>query len=164
MTVAAPSRALALDAILAMTGGLLAIVGSVLPWANAATAATAANSQIGATFFDGKIFILMGILVIVTSGTRLAAGTLPANIVATVGRLLGTGPWIWILAGGYIVMYGVVDLRDLSEQVNQQVSGLASVGPGIYLDVAAGVAIVVSGTIGLLARRREAAHPPQPDA
>ncbi len=121
MTVAAPSRALALDAILAMTGGLPAIVGSVLPWANAATAATAANSQIGATFFDGKIFILMGILVIVTSGTRLAAGTLPANIVATVGRLLGTGPWIWILAGGYIVMYGVVDLRDLSEQVNQQV-------------------------------------------
>jgi hypothetical protein len=151
-------------ATLALVGGLAAIVGTILPWAKVATAANAANSQIGASFFDGKIFILLGVLAIVSSGAWLASEWLPANILATVVRLLGTGPWISILAGGYIVLYGILDLRDISDQVSRQASGLAAVGPGIYLDIAAGIAILASGAIGLLARRRrpgDTAHPKQ---
>ena len=160
MTFAEPSRVPAFGAVLAMTGGLAAIVGTILPWANAATATNATGAQLGVDFFDGKIFILMGILAIITSGTRLAAGWLPANFVATVGRLLGTGPWVTILAGGYIVLYGILDLRDLSEQVRQQLGGPASVGPGIYLDVAAGIAILVSGAIAFIARRPRSTEAP----
>jgi hypothetical protein len=159
MTVSAPSRRLAIGLALTVVGGLLAIAGTLLPWiqANAnQVLANSSSSQLGVEFDDGKIFVFVALLTIVASGCSLGAERLPAGLVQQVGRLLGNGATLAVLTGGYVLCFGVVNLRDVTDVVsgfNAHVSGLTSVGIGIYLDLAAGIVILAGAAVGLLARR-----------
>ena len=160
MTVSAPSRGLAIGGVMAIVGGVLTIVGTLLPWervdAALAAAANTSKSPIGVEFDDGKIFVFVAILAIVSSGCFLGARWLPAGLVAPVGRLLGNGAALSALAGGYVVCFSILNLRDLAadaDRLNGAIAGIASVGIGIYLDLAAGVVILAGAAIGLLVGR-----------
>jgi hypothetical protein len=125
----------------------MAIVGALLPWEKAG-----ASQALGLEFDDGKIFLFVAMLTIVAAGTFLAAGRLDQRIVAPVGRLLGSGATLSVLTGGYVVCFSILNLRDVSSAVdhfNALISGSASIGPGIYLDLAAGVVIMVGAVVGL---------------
>jgi uncharacterized oligopeptide transporter (OPT) family protein len=53
--------------------------------------------------------------------------------------------------------FGILNLRDITaeaDRLNAIVGGSASVGIGIYLDLAAGIVILAGGAIGLLLKRR----------
>ena len=159
-TVAEPRGGPAIGGALAIVGALMAIVGTLLPWklVNATTAAgDPAGPSRGVEFDDGKIFIFVAVLTIVASLCFLAARRLPAGLVAPVGRLLGNGAALSVLTGGYVVCFGLLNFRDVSADVdrfNNAVPGIASIGLGIYLDLAAGVVMLAGAAIGLLARRR----------
>jgi hypothetical protein len=159
MTVARVGRGPVFGGVLAIVGGVVAIVGTLLPWeqVNAgAAAAVPARSAMGIEWDDGKIFVFVAILTIVASGCWLAAGRLPQGLVGQVERLLGTGSALAVLTGGYVVLFGFLNLRDISAQVDQlnaSVGGVASIGSGIYVDLAAGAMMLAGATVGLVAAR-----------
>ena len=146
-TVVVASRGLVVGDAISLVGAAMVIVGALLPWEK-----TYASQAVGVEFDDGKIFIFVAILTIVASGSFLASRWLPPGIVGPAARLLGSGASLSALAGGYVVCFSVLNLRDISSAVdrfNGLLSGSASVGPGIYLDLAAGIAIIVGAAIGL---------------
>jgi hypothetical protein len=159
ITVVRPGRGLVFGGVLAIVGGVVAIVGTLLPWEQidaGAAAAVPARSAMGIEWDDGKIFVFVAILTIVASGCWLAAGRLPSGVVGQVERLLGTGSALAVLTGGYVVIFGFLNLRDISAQVDQlnaSVRGAASVGPGIYMDLVAGAMMLAGATVGLVAAR-----------
>jgi hypothetical protein len=110
----------------------------------------------GIEWDDGKIFIFFAILTIVASGCWLASARLPVAVVTPVGRLLGNGSSLSALTGGYVVVFGFLNLRDIAAQVdrlNAGAGGIASVGAGIYVDLVAGGVILAGAAVGLLAAR-----------
>jgi hypothetical protein len=161
MTVIASGRGLTIGRVIAISGGLAALAGAGLPWesidSRLVQTADAASTQIGFDFDNGKIFVLVAFVAIISSAARLFAGRLPANAVATVARLLGTGAGIAVLGGAMIASLAVLDLNDIANNVdaiNAAVSGGASIGLGIYVDLAGGVVMLVGGGIGLLLGRQ----------
>jgi hypothetical protein len=161
MTVSSPARSLAIGGAMTVVGAALTIVGTLLPWAHfdpvLAAAANASSSPIGFEWDDGKIFVFVAVLTIVASGCRLAGQWLSPRLVAPVDKLLGSGAGLSALAGGYVVCFGILNLRDITAEAdrrNAMVGGAASVGIGIYLDLAAGIVILAGGAIGLLLKRR----------
>jgi hypothetical protein len=159
VTVAPQGRGLAVGGVLSIVGAVLTIVGTALPWEQINATLAAANqarSALGVEYDDGKIFIFLAILGILASGCFLAGRRLPAGLVGPVGRLLGNGAGLSVLIGGYVVCFGILNWRDIAARVdiaNAAVGGIASVGIGLYLDLAAGAIILVGAAIGLLARR-----------
>jgi hypothetical protein len=146
-TVVVASRGLVVGDAITLVGAAMAIVGALLPWEKAN-----ASQPLGLEFDDGKIFLFVAILTIVTSGSFLASRWLPPGIVGPAARLLGSGASLSVLTGGYVICFSILNLRDISSAVdrfNGLIGGSASVGPGIYLDLAAGVVIMVGAAIGL---------------
>lgn len=159
MTVTRPPRSLAISGAVTVIGAVLAIAGTLLPWEHVEATLAAANNvssaPLGVDYDDGKIFIFVAILTILASGCAIAGKWLPEVLVMQVGRLLGGGPALSALTGGYIASFSVLNLHDMNARVdalNGLVAGTASVGIGIYVDVAAGFVIVAGAAIGLLIR------------
>jgi hypothetical protein len=159
MTVAPSDRNQAIGALMTVVGGLIAIAGTLLPWEqiNAGVVdSNRAGAAMGIEWDDGKIFIFFAILTIVASGCWLASARLPVAVVTPVGRLLGNGSSLSALTGGYVVVFGFLNLRDIAAQVdrlNAGAGGIASVGAGIYVDLVAGGVILAGAAVGLLAAR-----------
>ena len=146
-TDAVPTLGLVVGDAITLVGAALAIVGALLPWQKANS-----SQALGYEFDDGKIFIFAAVLTILASGCLLGGGRLPRGIVTPVARLLGSGASLAVLTGGYIVSFSLLNLRDIATAVdrfNGLISGSASVGPGIYLDLAAGVVIMAGAGVGL---------------
>jgi hypothetical protein len=162
MTVSAAPRGFGAGLAVTIAGAIMLVAGTLLPWIQATTSADPArqaNTQLGLDFIDGQIFIFAAILTIVASGCGLAPRQLPASVVGQVGRLLGTGAGLAVLTGGYALVFGILNLRDVNNAVggfNAQAGNLTSVGIGIYLDVAAGVVILAGAGAALLAARTSA--------
>ena len=160
MTVSAPGRGLAIGGALAILGGALAIFGTLLPWEqldrSLAAAAKVSSSPIGIEFDDGKIFVFVASLTILSYGCSLAARWLPAGLVATVGRLIGNGAGVSAVAGGYVVGVSLLYLGDIADgvdKINGLPHGSASLGLGLQLDLVAGAVILAGSAIGLLIKR-----------
>jgi len=158
MTAPASSRNVALGSLIAIAGGAVTAIGALLPWSvNVNGIGTTLGFDYG-DGYDGKIFLFLAVLTIVASGVRLLENRLPPGAVGTVGRLLGSGAGIALLCGAYIASFAFIHLRDISaavESINSAAPGLASVGLGIYLDLAAGLAMMVGGGIGLISSGRQ---------
>jgi hypothetical protein len=61
-----------------------------------------------------------------------------------------------ILAGVLILLVGILNFSSVSDDVNSGnavVAGAASIGIGLFLDLLAGVAIIVGGALGVIAKK-----------
>jgi hypothetical membrane protein len=61
-----------------------------------------------------------------------------------------------ILVGVLILLVGILNfsnVRDDIDQANAIVAGAASVGIGLFIDLIAGVAIIVGGALGVLTNK-----------
>jgi hypothetical protein len=161
MTVTASGRRLALGGAVAIIGGVVALAGALLPWERidpvlAASTGTV-SMPLGVEFYDGKIFVFLAWLAIVSSSVRLFGDALPAGIANLVTRLTGSGAGLSLLSGAIIATFALVNLKDIGGAVdlwNRAAPGSASVGVGLYLDLAAGLTMMVGGGIGVISGRR----------
>lgn len=158
----AQDRRLILGALVAIAGSALAIVGVLLPWLNGSGGAA---TQIGIGYTssrlplqDGAIFALLAVLSILACGVRLLGQRLPDAVTRNVVRMIGSGAGATVMSGLFIACFGILNLRDISgvvDGINRTAPGLTSIGIGIYLDIAAGLVMILGGGIGLLLGREQ---------
>jgi len=152
-------RRVIFGALVAIAGGALAIVGVLLPWVNGGCCAA---TQIGLTYDsqfalqDGAMFALLAGLSILACAVRLLGERVPDRVSKGVARIMGSGAAAAALSGFYIACFGILSLPGIASRVdlaNSTAPGPASIGIGIYLDIAAGLVMILGGGIGLLLRR-----------
>jgi hypothetical protein len=151
-----PGRAV-LAGALALSGGVLAIVGSFLGWAEV-SAGTFTVQPKGIDGWEGKAAIVAGV-VMVAAGIRVLAGSHQAlarlRLSASIGGLVALG----------VGLYTTLTIRDqLVEALAREVpradveramdSGLLelTIGIGLYLVIAGGVQGVVAALVALGSR------------
>lgn len=166
---------------LAVVGGLVTALASVLTWVNAEVDLSATGGPVrtetvgGLDTDDGKVTLVLGIAVVVF-------GIAVWAIRSRIGRRIFAA--LVVLAGGVAAAVGVIDLvtfedegiRSLAEQVVEQ-TGLTieqaevelrrlvslSAGIGLYLVIVGGALAFVGGVLGLFPGREPpvpAPHPP----
>jgi hypothetical protein len=161
MAVSTADRGLVLGDVIAILGGVAAAIGVLLPWQSVAGGGSGTVQGLDYSqgpFPDGLTFLILAILTVVASAARLFAGRLPEGLTAGTAHLLGPAASVAIMCGLIISSLGVLFSSDVSrwaDGVNRLAAGTASVGVGLYLDVAAGVVMIAGGAIGLLAGRRQ---------
>ena len=72
-------------------------------------------------------------------------------------RLTGSGAGLSLLSGAIIATFALLNLKDIGSAIdpwNRAAPGSASVGVGLYLDLAAGLTMMVGGGIGVISGRR----------
>jgi hypothetical protein len=158
----AQDRRLILGALVSIAGSALAIVGVLLPWLNGSGGAA---TQIGIGYTssqlplqDGAIFALLAVFSILACGVRLLGQRVPDVVTRSVVRMIGSGAGATAMSGLFIATFGILSLRDISSVVdlaNRAAPGLTSIGIGIYLDIAAGLVMILGGGIGLLLGREQ---------
>jgi uncharacterized protein YebE (UPF0316 family) len=92
----------------------------------------------------GKIIAVLGVIAVAIAIAWVMAIKLP-----TPGGLM-------ILVGVLILLVGILNfsnVRDDIDQANAIVAGAASVGIGLFIDLIAGVAIIVGGALGVLTKK-----------
>ena len=151
-----PGRSV-LAGALALAGGVLAVVGSLLVWAEVSAGPFTEQSQ-GIDGWEGKAAIVSGV-VMVAAGIRVLAGSHQAMArlrpSAAIGGLVALG----------VGLYTMVTIRDqLVDAVSSQIpradveraldSGLLelTIGIGLYLVIAGGVQGVVAALVALGSR------------
>jgi hypothetical protein len=153
-------RRLIFGALAAIAGSALAIAGVLLPWVNGGCCAA---TQIGITYDsqfalqDGAMFALLAGLSILACAVRLLGERVPDRARRGVVRIMGSGAAAAALSGFYIACFGLLNLRDIASVVDlanrAAGSDLTSIGIGIYLDIAAGLVMILGGGTGLLLGR-----------
>ena len=139
MTVAVSGRNLPLGAVVSAVGGALALIGAVLAWETISITGMSDSSS-GLSSNPGKIIAVMGIVAI-----ALAIGWIQgAKLPATKGI---------IAAGAVIALLGILNFFTIGKDVsdaNAIIPGAASTGIGLFIDIAAGIVVIVGGVLGLM--------------
>ena len=134
-----PGKAMPLGAIVCGIGAVLAVIGAFIPWETVSLHG-ASESVAGFEGNGGKIIAVLGIVAAVVA-------------VAWIMEVrLGRPGAILIALGVLILLVGVLNYSNISGDVNSAntiLAGAASVGIGLYLDVLAGVVIIVGGALGV---------------
>jgi hypothetical protein len=138
-------------AILATTGILLAVIGSLLPWAKLT------DPSVGEVIVSGTENA--GIVTLVLA---LAAAGLLAWLYWGKGH--GVGRMTLLFASGLtisaIAIYDIVDLNNLAGAL--RATALVELRPGIFITLTGGIAISAAGLLGILSRQQVASEP-EPD-
>jgi hypothetical protein len=189
MTVSIAGRNVAIGAIVAAVGGAIAMVGSLLVWAaitrGAGLGGPATDDVKGLDFNNGKIVLGLGIVVL----GLVVAWVLDFKIVGIGGMVAVFGALILaVMALTYFTGFfyprtmpvlarvNEGDLKAALNAFNDAVStakegvdttgSSAGLGIGFFLEIAAGVLMIVGGGLGLIGGRlslmKKSAQPPQP--
>jgi hypothetical protein len=131
--VQAPNRA---GPAIAAVGGGLVLIGSFMPWASVATAF--GTVSIAGTEGDGKITLVIGLVMVLLSVLELTGNVL---IVGLPTRVLG------LIAAFGAAGVGSYDLVNVSNNLSSVSSEFAraSIGIGLYAVVGGGVTAIVGG-------------------
>jgi hypothetical protein len=139
MTEAVGERSLPIGALVAAAGGAVAAVGAVLPWESISILGVS-ESDSGLTSNPGKIIAILGAVAIGLALAWIMGVKVPAaRAIAVVGAL--------------ITLLAVVNFFTVSADVsnaNTLFSGAASIGIGLFVDIAAGIVVIVGGALGLM--------------
>lgn len=128
---------------LMLAGGLGAMLGAVLPWAEATT--VFGTVTVAGTVGDGKITGGAGIITAaIALATLLGMTTMPSY-------------WLMVAMGGTITAVGGYDLAN-GPAAGSTSTVIITVGVGLYLTVLAGIAVVVGASLG---RRTGSGSPPR---
>jgi hypothetical protein len=154
MTMNIAGRSVSLAALLALAGGIVAIVGVPLAWISM-TVMNETESVNGTDdgLIGGRIALVLGIVVVVLA----AAWILKVKVPSIAG--LSTLALLTAVAGALIVVIVVlvyftkilsdasfVDTADMAKKAG----GSASLGVGVFLDALGGILAVVGGVWALL--------------
>lgn len=136
-------------ALLALAGGALVMVGSILPWASVASGF--GQVDLVGTSGDGVI--------------ALGAGALVALIVflSLVGvfRDRAAAGLILFLAGVGILALAITDLQGLAGKLTNTGAIRSSIGAGLYLVLVGGAVVAIGGVLAVRHRgEQEAPRPP----
>ena len=139
MTEAVGERSLPIGALIAAAGGAVAAVGAVLPWESISILGVS-ESDSGLTSNPGKIIAILGAVALGLALAWIMGVKVPAaRAIAVVGAL--------------ITLLAVVNFFTVSADVsnaNTLFSGAASIGIGLFVDIAAGIVVIVGGALGLM--------------
>ena len=132
---------------LVVAGAVAAIVAAFLPWISATAAFVASESRNGLDG-DGQITIVLGVAAAVLAVVALRGHPAPLAALVIVAGL-----------GALIAVIGVIDyvdarnrIGDLTAEERQLVA--ISIGAGLYLTIAAGIAIIVGAVLGAVSPDR----------
>lgn len=130
-----------------IAGAIAAIVAAFLPWISA-TAVFAGSLSRNGLDGDGQITIVLGVVAVVLAVVALRGQPAPLAALVIVAGL-----------GALIAVIGVIDyvdarnrIGDLTVEERQLVA--ISIGAGLYLTIAAGVAVVVGAVLGAVSQDR----------
>ena len=139
MTEAVGERSLPIGALIAAAGGAVAAVGAVLPWESISILGVS-ESDSGLTSNPGKIIAILGAVALGLALAWIMGVKVPAaRAIAVVGAL--------------ITLLAVVNFFTVSADVsnaNTLFSDAASIGIGLFVDIAAGIVVIVGGALGLM--------------
>ncbi|MGA2512439.1 MAG: hypothetical protein ABSG37_02305 [Candidatus Limnocylindrales bacterium] len=144
MTTSMSRTTLPIGAIVGGVGGVLAAVGAFIAWESVSIAGTGESMTGWDGGNGGKIIAVLGLVAIAVAVAWARGTRIPSP-----GRVM-------VVAGVLVLLVGVLNYSSVNDDVNAgnaMVPGAASVGIGIYLDLLAGVAIIVGGVLGLRARQ-----------
>ena len=138
-----------------IAAGALVAIGSLLPWTQATTgfvSITRNGFQLGANLSfstDGLVAVTLGVTASLIGLTRLTSRSFP--------RWLNGSP---LILGAVILIFGIIDERSLANTVKglraSYPSGAYSVGYGIWLVIAGGAVIALTGLLGLVSGAKAA--------
>jgi hypothetical protein len=144
MTASIPRKSLPIGAIVGGIGGVAAVVGAFIAWESVSFLGTSESMTGWEGGNGGKIIAVLGVIAVAIAIAWVMAIKLP-----TPGGLM-------ILVGVLILLVGILNfsnVRDDIDQANAIVAGAASVGIGLFIDLIAGVAIIVGGALGVLTKK-----------
>jgi len=144
VTTSMSRTTLPIGAIVGGVGGVLAAVGAFIAWESVSIAGTGESMTGWDGGNGGKIIAVLGLVAIAVAVAWARGTRIPSP-----GRVM-------VVAGVLVLLVGVLNYSSVNDDVNAgnaMVPGAASVGIGIYLDLLAGVAIIVGGVLGLRARQ-----------
>jgi hypothetical protein len=133
-----------LGAIVGGLGGLAAVLGAFITWESISFVGTSESMTGWEGGNGGKIIAVLGVVAIAIAIAWVLAIELP-----TPGGLMVT-------AGVLILLVGILNFLSVTDDVdsaNAIIAGAASVGIGLFIDLLAGVAIIVGGALGVIARK-----------
>ena len=139
MTIAATGRNLPIGAVVSAVGGAVAVIGSLLAW-ESVSAFGVSDSQSGLSSNPGKIIAVLGIVAIVLGVAWIQAVKTPAAPIIAV-------------SGVVVLLLAVLNFFNISKDVddaNKILAGAASVGIGLFIDILAGIVMVVGGALGMM--------------
>jgi hypothetical protein len=139
MTIAAGGRNLPIGAVVAAVGGALAVIGSVLAWESVSVLGYSDSSS-GISSNPGKIIVVAGIVAV-----ALAVAWIMEKKVPAAGGI--------VACGAVVALLGVLNFFSIGDDVNKAnviLAGAASIGIGLFVDIIAGVVIIVGGALGLM--------------
>ena len=129
-------------------GGLLMVIGAILPFVTGSAGGPFEGQSLGGLDTpDGKLYLGVGIGLIVFAFLIWAARS-PA-----LRKILGV---LVILASGFMIYAGIVDISDVRDQAE------VDIGTGLYIVLVGSIVGVVGGVLSLMATRSTLEGPPPP--
>ena len=130
-----------------IAGAIAAIVAAFLPWISATAAFVGSESRNGLDG-DGQITIVLGLAAVVLAAVALRRQPAPLAALVIVAGL-----------GALIAVIGVIDYVDAKNRIGDLTAEerplvAISIGVGLYLTIAAGIAVVVGAVLGAVSQDR----------
>jgi hypothetical protein len=144
MTVSAPGKSLPIGAIVGGLGGVVAIIGAFMAWESVSASLLSESISGWSGGNGGKIIAVLGLVAIAVA------------VAWIIGIKIPQPAGLMVVAGVLLLLVGVANYFAVSDDismVNAMVPGAASIGIGLYLDLLAGVVIIVGGALGLTAKK-----------
>jgi hypothetical protein len=144
MAISVAGKHVAIGAIDVAVGGVLAIIGTLLPWQSLAAKASPATSVNGFDSPDGKVIVVMALMAMAVAAAWIAEVKPPFLSLGSLGMIA-------MAAGLIILLLSLADLNNIKNDVdtiNGNIAGTASVGTGVYLDAVAGMVLFGGGALG----------------
>jgi uncharacterized membrane protein YfcA len=133
---------------LAGLGGLLMVIGAILPFVTGSAGGPFEGQSLGGLDTpDGKLYLGVGIGLIVFAFLIWAVRS-PA-----LRRILGV---LVILASGFMIYAGIVDISDVRDQAE------VDIGTGLYIVLMGSIIGVVGGVLSLISTGSAREAPPPP--
>jgi hypothetical protein len=129
-------------------GGLLMVIGAILPFVTGSAGGPFEGQSLGGLDTpDGKLYLGVGIGLVVLA-VLMWAGRSPA-----LKKILGV---LAILASGFMVYAGIVDISDVRDQAE------VDIGTGLYVVLIASIIGVAGGVLSLISTESAREAPPPP--
>lgn len=127
-------------------GGLLMVIGAILPFVTGSAGGPFEGQSLGGLDTpDGKLYLGVGI------GLIVLAFLIWATRSPALRKILGV---LVILASGFMIYAGVVDISDVQDQAE------VDIGTGLYIVLIGSIIGVVGGVLSLIAARSTLEAPP----
>jgi hypothetical protein len=129
-------------------GGLLMVIGAILPFVTGSAGGPFEGQSLGGLDTpDGKLYLGVGI------GLIVFAFLIWATRSPALRKILGV---LVILASGFMVYAGIVDISDVRDQAE------VDIGIGLYIVLVGSIIGVVGGVLSLITTRSTLEAPPPP--